>query len=292
MKIKMLLAVLACSLVSLSFSFTDHLCEGFLPENDLKIPIALQMLTGGGLDEVGFNKVLDQIESHYSPIVASKGGTLQVRRLWTDNTVNASAQRSGTTYIINMYGGLARHPEISADGFMLVACHEMGHHLAGAPKNGGWFGSWASNEGQSDYFAGLRCLRQIWTAEDNARFVQENQIDPVLSQKCMDTWNTQDEENLCIRTGAAGMEVTSLFRALREEETIPHFDTPDPRRVTRTDNSHPATQCRLDTYFQSGLCVHDMTQELSDTDVRVGTCTESQGTTLGVRPRCWYGESF
>lgn len=291
-RIYLMSALVLSALAALGVKSNHELCEGFLPENDLKIPVQMQALTGGGLTETQFNAALDRVEKHYGPIIAAKGKTFQISRQWTNDTVNASAQQYGNTYVINMFGGLARHPEIDSDGFQLVACHEVGHHLGGAPKVAGWFGSWASNEGQSDYFAGLQCLRRIWTAEENAEFVSTNEIDSYLMQKCDEAWGTQDEINLCVRIGAAGMRVTSLFRALREEENDPHYNTPDTRRVSRTSDSHPATQCRLDTYFQAGLCTKRFDEDLSDTDVARGTCVENDGFTLGTRPRCWYGGSL
>lgn len=92
-------------------------------------------------------------------------------RLW-----NASAQRMGSTWVVNMYGGLARHNEITIDGFALVLCHEIGHHLGGAPKYGG-FNTWGTNEGGSDYFATLKCLRRIFQNDDNTKAIENMTID-------------------------------------------------------------------------------------------------------------------
>ena len=131
----------------------------------------------------------------------------------------------------------------------------------------------------------------MWTPEENAAFVDANEIDAFLLEKWSDAWSTQDEVNLCVRIGTAGMSVTYLFRDLREETQAPHYSTPDPARVSRTADSHPQTQCRLDTYFQGGLCIKRFDEDLSDTDVARGTCVERDGFTLGVRPRCWYGEA-
>jgi hypothetical protein len=36
-----------------------------------------------------------------------------------------------------MFGGLARHELVTDDGFMMVVCHETGHHLGGAPRYNG-----------------------------------------------------------------------------------------------------------------------------------------------------------
>ena len=84
-----------------------------------------------------------------------------------------------------MFGGLARHKLVTPDGFALVACHEMGHHLGGAPRRGGW----ASNEGQSDYYATTKCARRIWAEDNNAAIMQDRiskglEISEKAQQEC------------------------------------------------------------------------------------------------------------
>jgi len=68
----------------------------------------------------------------------------------------------------------------------------------------------------------------------------------------------------------------------------PAFDTPDPNVVAETDDSHPATQCRLDTYLQGALCTKPVSEAFSDEDPAPGACTRSQGYAVGMRPLCWY----
>lgn len=269
-------------------SRNQNLCSGFLPENTLYIPVTDRQ--AGGLTESEFNQVLDQIEQFYTPIIAAKGGHLRVNREWSNGTVNASANQSGSTWVINMYGGLARHPAINKDGFMLVACHEIGHHLGGAPKIASWWGGadWATNEGGADYFASLRCMRYMFHEADNADFVRNTTIPDILRTKCEETYDTQAEENLCMRIGMAGFVGASLFQTLHNNPNPLDFGTPDKNIVSRTDDDHPAPQCRLDTYYQGGICHHDMSVALSDTDPRQGTCNESTGQRDGIRPRCWY----
>lgn len=266
----------------------ETLCEGFLPENDLQIPISVFQV--GGMTEAEFHSVLDEIEKYYTPVIAAKGGVLRVNREWSNSTVNASAQRFGNTYTINMYGGLARHQVMTKDGFMLVACHEIGHHIGGAPKIASWWGSndWATNEGGSDYFASLRCMRAMFNETDTLEFIKNAQIDPFLRTKCEEMYQTQAEENLCMRIGMAGFTGASLFHTMSGTTNPLRFDLPDPNVVTKTSDSHPKPQCRLDTYFQGGLCLHDMAVELSDNDPVVGTCNESTGQSSGLRPRCWF----
>ena len=116
-----------------------------------------------GLTEEEFNTVLDEVKEIYTPIFEELNKTFVVNYLWTNNQVNATAQQQGSRWIINMYGGLARHEHATLDSFRVVACHEIGHHLGGAPRRSGWWGSigWASNEGQSDYYANFICMKKL-----------------------------------------------------------------------------------------------------------------------------------
>jgi hypothetical protein len=271
-------------LASASTTKVQNLCPGIIEEHGIKIPVG--MYRDAGLTEAQFHQVLDRVENFYKPIVAQKGATLVVNREWKNDTVNASAQQFGRTYRINMYGGLARHPKITLDGFLLVACHEMGHHLGGAPKVGGWLTQWASNEGQSDYFSSLRCMRALFVAEETEAMLAEIEVDPYLVTTCKAVWGETPESLACQRMGLAGMSVAKLFQALRNEETEPRFDTPDPKVVTSTDHRHPGTQCRLDTYFQGALCVHDENTPLNDTNPNQGVCPQT--VKFGFRPKCWF----
>ncbi len=284
----LLLSAVALFLAAPLYSSSKVLCSGFLPENSMRIPVTA--FQNGGITNAEFNKVLDQLDAYYRPVIAAKGATLQINRKWDDATVNASAEQNGRTWVLNMYGGLARHPAMNADGFMLVACHETGHHLGGAPKIEGWFGfgGWASNEGEADYYSTLRCLRFMFHDADNAAFVANNTINATLKTKCEEVYDTQAEENLCMRVGMAGFVTADLFKSLAKLTVAPSFDTPDNSSVSSTDNDHPAPQCRLDTYFQGGLCRHDVTVPLSDADPTVGTCAETASTKIGTRPHCWF----
>lgn len=263
--------------------------EGFLPENNLNISVNAKRL--GGLTEEEFNLAIDKAEEVYAPIVAQEGGKLEIARNWTDGTVNAYAQRVGSTYKVSMFGGLARHETITVDGFSLVICHEIGHHIGGAPKKASiWSSSWASNEGQADYFATLKCLRRLWQHDDNDALIRRMNPPKALVDACSQQWLWSKDFAICVRGGMAGHSVGSLFAALRNQEP-PKFDTPDPRVVTRTDDNHPAHQCRLDTYFQGALCEKSFTEDVETASEVTGTCHGSTGHSIGLRPLCWFKPS-
>ncbi|MGE3608108.1 MAG: hypothetical protein AB7I27_00875 [Bacteriovoracaceae bacterium] len=284
---KFFVLVLALSFATSSFSCTEDGSTGFLPENNHKIPVGASLV--GGLSESQFEAVIDKIEHIYAPIVSNMGGTLEISRLWTDSTVNANAIRMGKVWHVNMYGGLARHSTITEDGFSLVLCHEIGHHLGGAPKIAGIlpFNKWASNEGQADYYATLKCLRRVFLNDDNAAIVKALNAPAALTTACAKIHKDKVDRDICIRGGMAGNSVAELFAALRNMPPA-KFDTPDSNVVSKMDDNHPATQCRLDTYFQGALCDKSLNEDVSQKDEVKGTCNSSLGYTVGNRPLCWF----
>lgn len=78
---------------------------------------------------------------------------------WADNRVNAYAWMSGGKRHVALLGGLLRHVYVKQEGAGLVLAHEIGHHYGGDPK---YPGSWASCEGQSDYWGALIGMRKVW----------------------------------------------------------------------------------------------------------------------------------
>lgn len=83
---------------------------------------------------------------------------------WPNNTVNAIAWRNGDQRRVTIYGGLIRNIYIKAEGVALVLAHEIGHHLGGEPRYPNL--SWASCEGQADYWGALICMREVWWADE------------------------------------------------------------------------------------------------------------------------------
>jgi hypothetical protein len=260
--------------------------EGFLPLNSHYIPVSAKPRMGGVTEEE-FNSVLDRVTKVYTPLVRKFGGNLQIQRLWTDGTVNASANQQGSNYIIKMYGGLARHSTITKDAFALVACHEVGHHIGGAPKYTAAGNGWAAVEGQADYFATSKCLRKLFLNDDNQQIISSMNIDPMVITECDSQFQTDNEAALCKRISMAGLSSASLFAAMNNER-LPRFETPDPAVVRITFESHPQFQCRLDTYFQGAVCEVDDDTDIGQNDPNTGTCNRVDRHAKGLRPLCWF----
>ena len=255
----------------------------FLPANNLNLE---DSYSAANMTELQFNQTIDNVALFYAPIIKAHGATLKMVKAWTDSTVNAYAQQIGTSWQVNMFGGLARRPEVTLDGFALVVCHELGHHLGGFP----YASSWAANEGQADYFATLACGKNLWSEklEENATY--RKTVDPVAKKYC-DTVNAGvEEQDLCYRQMAAGMSLGKLLGVLGGTPNI-NYGTPDASKVTKTNNAHPAAQCRLDTYMAGALCLSTWDDALIPKTELISskvTCTAANEFEDGLRPLCWY----
>lgn len=260
--------------------------DGFLPENDMWIGVNSK--SAGGITEAEFNDVLDRVEDIYAPVISGRGKNFQIVRNWTDGTVNAYAQQSGNTWKISMFGGLARHETINSDGFALVACHETGHHLGGEPKKKSWWSSsWASNEGQSDYFGALKCLRKYMENDDNQAIVAKLNVPAQVTAECQSNHTAGSDVALCQRVAMAGLSTATLLGTLGGTPVVA-FDTPDSSVVSSTNHNHPKAQCRLDTYFAASLCDKSADEDIVEGDVNAAQCARVDGYSIQARPKCWY----
>lgn len=261
----------------------------FLPDNDLHFEDNIE--ADAGITEDEFNEVIDMVDAIYRPIVKSHGGRLKFARKWNDSTVNASAQRIFGFWQVNMYGGLARRPEITKDGFTFVVCHELGHHLAGFPFSS----HWASNEGNSDYFASLSCGRMLWYDDDEGNEEAALEIPDYPKQLCDEAFYGHGVKrlNLCYREMLAAYSTSNLLATLGQSRIA--YDTPDLSKVKKTNHNHPRGQCRLDTYMAGTLCGSKFDVDLipkNEKQMAASSCHEVNGDSFALRPTCWYNSSL
>lgn len=275
------------STLILGMGFQVLACNGFAPENNLRLPIGADKTNN--MTEQQYHQVLDRIENIYAPIIKAHGGTFFIDRLWSDATVNAYASRTGDQWAIHMHGGIARHEFNSIDGLALVTCHELGHHLGGAPVSGGdSTATWITNEGQSDYFATTKCFRKYVEEDDNISIVSKMNIPKIVKEDCESQFSDPQEVAICKRGAMAGYDLGRVLATLEWPEGSVSFDSPSRRRVWWTSDLHPKAQCRLDTYFQGALCDKGHWEDFDRDDPTISACTRKAGDDLGVRPRCWY----
>ncbi|MEZ4743121.1 MAG: proprotein convertase P-domain-containing protein [Bdellovibrionota bacterium] len=267
------------------------------PENNLNLEDRLDR-KDANITEVEFNRIIDQVTSYYSSIIEAHGSKFVVYKKWEDATVNAYAEQEGDEWRVAMFGGLARRPEVTADGFAMVVCHELGHHLAGFPLKGA---RWAASEGQSDYFATQACALKLWSndLERNAEF--RSVVPSFIKEKCDSVYQEEGRQNICYRATMAGQSLANLLAKLDVVST-PEIEHPEERRVPSTLSSHPTAQCRLDTYFSGALCDMEFPDDLipgrmhpegqsslgAEKLAALYSCTDTDLYTLGKRPRCWF----
>lgn len=276
-----------------------------------------------GLTPDEFTQIMNSVFKAYSPEFQAKGLTFIPQYFWNSSIFNAVAFKDGpgnNNARVLIFGGLAREPNLTADGILLVACHEIGHHLGGIPS----YPADAPGqqypmavEGQSDYFATLKCLRRIYSNMDyeaylktlaRAQFPQQYLKDiQYMVKTCQSVYSNRRDMAVCIRSSMAGFNVASLFGAYelaeaqevfkQTGERIPilHpvlFSRPDRSVVPFVNPIHPVAQCRLDTFFAGAICNKVSQQQLmSYRSVDEGVCSQRKGDKIGFRPRCWFSET-
>lgn len=241
------------------------------------------------IQEEEFNRVLNEIQAIYQAYLAPAGITFEANGFWNDRRKNGTVRRVDSTWRILVYGGYARSPYVTTDVIARTACHEVGHHLGGTHFYSGTY-SWASGEGQSDYYTTLKCLRKYFENKDNQEYLRDKEIPAIVVSSCNEVWGEETNESfICQRSTIAGLDWAAVQSNRRGRYDLA---TPDISTASQTSHRHPRRQCRLDTMFQGALCNVDHTQTTDSDDsaggYMQGTCTRFNGDTIGLRPRCWF----
>ncbi|OQW53307.1 MAG: hypothetical protein A4S09_07905 [Proteobacteria bacterium SG_bin7] len=230
-----------------------------------------------------FAQTLESIEKTYKPIFKKKfDANFVVENYWDDATVNAHARRMGKSWFIAIFGGLGRNKLMTTDGLALVACHEIGAHIGGFPKES----EWATKYMQSAYFTGLKCMRELWENDDNIEKISRMQIDPIVRKHCALSFDNDQSRALCMRSVSAAFVLSHLLAQMNGQEA----KIIDPEVYQDDETKLPSYQCSFNTYFSGALCGVDHKVDVSQVDARIGTCNKSDGHKIGYRPACWYKE--
>ncbi len=264
----------------------------FFPPNNLRFPI---IRGSSQMTEMDFNNMLKVIQQTYAPIFLQYGfGKFQIQPNWADETVNAFADvipvadgsgQQVPVRFIHMFGGLARHPLMTREGFLLVACHEIGHHLGGYPRVESE--TWASDEGEADYYSTTKCARIVLgQLNTNLTWLQNAKVDFEVRTQCNASFaNDQTKAAICMRSSMGGLALARVLASLGGNPNVA-FATPDKSVIAQTYDGHPQAQCRLDTYFQGAICQKSEWERFGS-GPGFGAC-EANFTKRGTRPACWY----
>lgn len=272
---KNFISIILCVLTFNSFACID---------GDTLLPSNAKMIYSGeksNISESEFNKLILDITNIYTPLMKQMGLTLKSYGNWKNPQVNARADRKGRARRIIIYGGIARHELVTHDELALVICHEIGHHIGGAPKAS----AWATGEGQADYFAAMKCARRYFL--NFPKLLDSNTVAPSIVKDCQSSFASEEDIQVCMRTHIAGLNLAKLFSTLNSTQA-PNINSRDENVVSRTNHRHPLPQCRYDTYASGSICPVNYSVDFSSRDETLGACHVLNGDSIGIRPRCWF----
>ncbi len=265
------------------FSSADANC---FPENSLRIPTFTETT---GVTSGQYEELIRKVHMEFAPDFKAVNRDLEVISAWRSAEVQAYASSNGKIDQVVVNGGMARHPLMNRDALTLIICHELGHHIGGAPQ--ALFFTGRTVEGQADYFATLKCLRRLFAHDDNKNFLSDDSVDPYILKECNSSFELNRDVAICVRSALASKTVGNVTAEVQRKK-FPRFDTPDQTRVERLIHGHTGPQCRLDTYLAGVFCPVQVSLDLSPLDLDVGACSRWFGQKRGARPLCWYDEKL
>lgn len=257
-----------------------------IPDNDMSIP-PLTIKETDTVSEHEFNTVTKLLHKIYAPTVEELHGVKLVMNAdWKDATVNAYATREVETWTVHVSGGIARAKGMTQDSLALIVCHEIGHHLGGAPRTFLYEG-WPSAEGQADYWASSKCMKKYYEVLKHEEVSIDRNVPDKVMKDCNNIYKNLFEFKICVRTLLSAVDFSHFLNALPDIKTPTSIELSDSRLVKGTNtNDYPRPQCRLDTIYQGALCTINADVATSETDATIGHCNDV--TKPGHRPRCWY----
>lgn len=276
-KILILTSVASYNVLAMSF-----------PSNDMKISTRIKSV--GGITLLEFNRSIDNFEVIMRNFVNERTGKkLVIEKDWENESVNAHAtldESDNPVIIVN--GGIARHPEMNVDGLYFILCHELGHHLGGAPKQFRGTStkrSWSSAEGQADYFASSKCLPYFFS-----KLNETKNVDVHFSEKSLSIVDEVCQDYVCRRSIFAGQVYANVYASVKRSFKTPSLETPAWEVVRRTNFKHPSAQCVLDTVSAGAYCDETRGLDFDNSDYKIGSCfrVEESENARGARPRCWF----
>jgi hypothetical protein len=251
--------------------------------------IAINMQSAlAGLTQTEFNHAIDKVISTYKPELDRKGITLNLNRYFNNHTDSSDTyvdSEDMNKWHINMRRAMSNYNGANKEMVMFVVCHELGHHLGGAPKHinhnlsASHGNQWASVEGQADYWAVNKCLRKVFVKDNNQKIVRDLNIPSVGKTKCRAAWkHNRVQQALCERV--FHLAENSFFAKVKYASVFQE----DNSKVAETYGSHPEAQCRIDTMKAAAICTSSVNDPVSNIFLDQGACVSGEG----KRPACWF----
>lgn len=159
-------------------------------------------------------------------------------------------------YVISIGSDVIHKPNMTQDAYAAVLCHELGHLLGGAPRKAE--SSWASTEGQSDYYAASMCMKKMMRAmpQEPADLAKQS---IAATQKthtlCAEKYSVETSREICSRTILAGLGfLTDVYELVQYPGLLqPSLDQHEKPLTSGQIVNYPSLQCRLDTFVAGAL---------------------------------------
>jgi hypothetical protein len=133
---------------------------------------------------------------------------------WDSSIVNSQAWRLGNSRRVTIYGGLVRHPAITASGLALMLAHETGHHMGGPPLDPDL--RWPAWQGQADYWAASQGMRKVF-GPDAARLTLRGAKQIAALHEAFSAIDSEpdisaEKRSAIFRAGALGEGISGLLQ--------------------------------------------------------------------------------
>lgn len=278
---KMLIFLLILALESIACPVSPEAMQGLMKRPRFKS----LAVSENGLTERDFRELINRVRKVYDPVFAARGYEVEYLLYWDVDEGNAMTSEKDKKAYFLFAGGLLRARYMTKDGFLFAACHEIGHHLGGFPKE--QTQPWCSVEGEADYFAGLRCMKEVLKGDPENAKARGLELPANIVKKCEEMFSDEESVNICLRSTKAGEDA---FRFLQSKDRGGDADASLFGKVlapvTETNMKYPGHACRAETAFQGAIC--DRSGEMSNTDETIGACHLMNGDVEGMRPSCWF----
>jgi hypothetical protein len=274
-------------LFTILFAFSSLNLFAIIPAENIKYPVYNKDLFKQ-LNENDLNEITDRILKIYSDFTKKNyNAKIVFNKNWNDDQVSAYATRPvDGEFHVTVSGGIVRAKGMTKDSLALVLCHELGHHLGGAPRTA-LYNGWPSSEGQADYFASAKCLKKYFFELQNDEVDITSNIPEKVIQDCNASYPNFTDMKICVRTILASLDFANFLNQLPSAKIPVKLETPDTKVVKGTNiNDYPRPQCRFDTLYSGALCTISADIKTSLEDPGAGYCMDP--TKPGIRPKCWY----
>ncbi|QDK39837.1 hypothetical protein DOE51_16640 [Bdellovibrio sp. NC01] len=199
------------------------------------------------VSEQDYRELITDFQSHYqSAVIQTTGMPLLIPNEWNSPYFTAFAIKRDTYMQVSLWGGMARAPGFTKLQLAAALCHEIGHVIAGEPRQTIPGSDWASTEGNSDFYAARVCL------PDYLRRHPELAKTLVINARIQHMCGANES---CQQVAQIGFDLVNSFQRYSYREFTPV--SLDVRAAAVTElvrNSYPTDQCRLDTFLAGASC--------------------------------------